>query len=119
MNDELFAGVRPVRPAPALRARVLAATAAVSPRPAWWQVLGFGRWDLAWAVAVLVLVMANLALPRPGRVVTPRVSREEQRELVALAKDLGVPVSMLDLAPAPGRVGRGEDVLRLVLDERI
>lgn len=119
MNDELFAGVRPVRPSPELRARVLAVAHSVSPRRAWWQELGLGRWDLAWVGAAVVLVMANLALPRPGRVATPKVSLEEQRELVALARDLGVPVSMLDLTPAPGRVGRGEDMLRLVLDEKI
>lgn len=119
MNDELFAGVRSVRPSPELRARVLAAAEAVVPRSAWWQVLGFGRWDLAWVAAVVVLVAANVALPLPGRPAPQQASHREEREVVALARDLGVPESLLRRAPGSGNVRQDEELLQWVLDERI
>jgi hypothetical protein len=118
MNGELFVGVRPARPSPALRARVLAAADAAAERPAWWQGWGFGRWDLAWVAAVLVLLAVNVALgsgDRPMSAVAPPVS---DREVMALARELGVPESLLRAAPGAGGM-RQDEALLLVLDERI
>ena len=119
MNDELFAGVRPVRPSPELRARVLAAAQCGQPAPAWWRELGFGRWDLAWVAAVVVLVVVNVALPQPGHPVSRQGSVREHRELVALARDLGVPEGLLWTGAGAASAWSDEDLVRRVLDERI
>lgn len=119
MNDELFAGIRPVRPVPALRARVLAAAAAVSPRPAWWQVLGFGRWDLAWVGAAVLLAVVHIALGRGDRPATVAARLARDRDVVALARELGLPENALRVDAEPVGVPEDDVVLQHILDERI
>lgn len=118
MNEELFRGLRPPRPSPALRARVVAAAEAELSRPRWWM-LGFSRWDLAWVAAVVVLVVVNASLAggdRPQAVVAAH--RPDDPAVVALAAELGVPARALEVAPEPLTPAQARELEQL-LNERI
>ncbi|HNX50844.1 MAG TPA: hypothetical protein PLS53_13035 [Thermoanaerobaculaceae bacterium] len=119
MSDDLFAGVRPIRPSPALRARVLAAARVAAERPAWWRALGFRRWDLVWVGAVLVLVVANVATGSGDRPVTVAARPARNRDMVALMRELGVSENAFQAEVEPVTHVQADALMQHILDERI
>ncbi|MGV8040417.1 MAG: hypothetical protein AB2L07_10180 [Thermoanaerobaculaceae bacterium] len=118
MKDELFRGVRPPRPSPLLRARVLAAAEAELSRPRWGQGFGFNRWDLAWVAAIVVLVVVNASLAVGDRPQVTAARPPADPAVVALAAELGLPSSALQVAPEPLTPAQAHELEQL-LNERI
>jgi hypothetical protein len=89
MSNEMLAGTRTPRPPEKLKGRVLRAAraaAAGAPRPArapW----GFTRLDLAWVVALLVLVAGNAWLTVAGRRAWALVARQTVSPQPAVGPD--------------------------------
>lgn len=118
MNNGLFRGLRPPRPSPLLRARVLAAAEVELCRPRWWQGFGFSRWDLVWVAAIVVLVVVNASLAVGGRPQVTAARPPEDPAAVALAAELGLPPSALRVAPEPLTPEQARELEQL-LNERI
>ena len=126
MNDELFGGMRPTRVPSDLRDRVVrAARTAVGRRERGAGAgVGFTRFDLAWAAALLLLLACNLMLPVGGRsdgvvaasgggaVVETRADRNDRQ----LAKELGVSPSLMAAERTPTRPNAGEELRKLLND---
>jgi hypothetical protein len=126
MSDQLFAGMRPVRPADDVKQNVLqAARAAASPRTsrvvAGW---GFSRLDLAWVTALVLLVACHAVLFVADRVGTgspgAERSRVAERRLSPgdhqLARELGVSPSLV-AAARPSRSDGAREEFRRLLDD--
>jgi hypothetical protein len=126
MSSDLFAAMRPVTPPPDLRDRALRAArgAAAPPESGARAGVGFTRFDLAWAAALLLLLAGNLLLSvrgRPDSVVTAsaqsaaaamRRDREDRR----LARELGVSPSLIAAARPRTRPSAGEELSKLLDD---
>jgi len=126
MSDQLFAGMRPVRPADDVKQNVLqAARAAASPRTS--RVVaggGFSRLDLAWVTALLLLFVCHAVLFVADRVGTrspwAERSRVAEREVSPgdhqLARELGVSPSLVAAARPSRGDGAREEFRRLLND---
>ncbi len=126
MNDELFAGMRPAQAPAKLREQALRAarTAAVRSERAAGSGVGFTRFDLAWAAALLLLLACNLLLSGRGRSDLVAAAGERpaaaatrrDREDRQLARELGVSPALMAAARTPTRPDAGEE-LRKLLDD--
>ncbi len=126
MNDELFSGMKAAQAPAGLRERTLRAARAAARRPcrATRAGVGFTRFDLAWAAALLLLLACNLMLSGRGRsngvvaaggqdaAAAMRRGREDRQ----LARELGVSPSLIAAARPPTRPNAGEE-LRKLLDD--
>jgi hypothetical protein len=89
--SEMFRGVRPVAAPPELRERVLAAAreAAVEPAVERGTGWGFGRFDLALAATLLLLVLGHLAVGVGRPWPSSPAMRGESVDAQRLASELG------------------------------